>query len=624
LLKESLLPKISKLYTFNIFFFILLAIGIDFLLWNHLINFHKLAFENVAFVLSLSIGYYCLLFGLTFLILSTPYIRYLAFAIPLAHLGLLISENLHFYQYAAFINTQGLNLFLQNRGEVTHLLKNGLGHVQVFYIIKVTAATSTWLIPLIVFLTAAKDWLPKVRKKEINPSLQHAFVSLICLSGFLGIYVTQLSAVSDKEVNSVRVAGSMGSHLFLAWKGYFKPKTKIASEKFIKPESIIDPTTIPQQKSNMILILMDSIRADHLPDYGYKRNTTPFLHSMKEELIRIEYCYAQANATEKSFPSLLLSKYPYFYRRNKNWGVFDYIEKNGYSVGVSSSMDLNWADIIRMFRHKVVKHTFHAGDMPEEFYIWGYTRSSQFNYGVDDGYNVKQVSSWIDKLPQPFYLIVHFHSAHYSYEVPKKYDVFLPVPKRRPPPWKPMVNAYNNAIYRVDDAVKELFETLRKNDVLDNSVVAITSDHGEAFGEHPGSVYHQTAIYESQIRVPLFFYFGKKLSRARHLVYKGKDRITGLVDVLPTLAKSVGLPLSPEFQGVPVWGNSNKTFEAMITFLTKQEYAIRLGKWKFMKNIHTKRKRLYDLEKDPGERNNVAKAHPELVKKLESMDKPIR
>ena len=423
----------------------------------------------------------------------------------------------------------------------------------------------------------------------------------------------------------MKTSGTIASHIYVAGLGHLKLDASESGSTDVRPEVFIDKTSFPGPKPNIVLILMDSIRADHLPDYGYHRNTTPFIKSMSNDFIKVDYCYAQANATAKSFPSLILSKYPRMDKTNYNWGIFKQVENAGYTVAVSSSMDLHWASIIRLFQEKSVKRVFHAGKVSEKHYIWGHNKEATYNYGVDDGFNVQEVKKWLMDLPRPFFLIVHLHSAHYSYEVPKKYEVFQPLPRyRAAPPWKPMVNAYDNAIYRVDDAVRELFDSFKEHKLMDDLVVAITADHGEAFEEHPGSFYHQTSVYESQVRVPLFFYIGKNMSRTKYMVYKGSKRIAGLVDLMPTLFQISGISLAPQFEGVPIWGDSAKSFETMISYMIRREFGIRMGKWKYIKKFTQNQVKLFDIEKDPKEENNLSKEHPELVKQFEEIYKKSR
>ncbi len=176
-----------------------------------------------------------------------------------------------------------------------------------------------------------------------------------------------------------------------------------------------------------------------------------------------------------------------------------------------------------------------------------------------------------------------------------------------------MLNAYDNAIFRVDDAVREVFEKLESKNHLENSVIAITADHGESFDEHPGSYYHMTSVYETQVRVPLLFYFGKKNSKAKVLLEEGKNRITGLVDIMPTLFKSSGIRLSKEFEGAPIWGTSSKSYEKMISYHFRPKYAARSGKWKYIQEMDIHKTHLYDLESDPNEKNNLAKQFPEII-----------
>lgn len=384
----------------------------------------------------------------------------------------------------------------------------------------------------------------------------------------------------------------------------------------------IDPTEVSAQKGNIILIIMDSVRADHLPDYGYHRKMTPFLSSIQNDLIRIPIVYSQANGTEKSIPAILFSRYPTIQTRPNDWGLLSHLHKMGYSGAIFSSMDLRWGNMNRTFTHPLIKKMFHAGDMHKKYHIWGFNKKAAFNYGIDDGHTVSEMKKFIKNLPRPFFLVLHYHTTHYSYEVPEKYIVFQPIPKlpyRNAPPWSPMLNAYHNAIYRVDDAIRETFDIFREENILDNSSIAITSDHGEAFDEHPKSYYHQTSLYDSQVKVPLYFYIGKNLEAARPFIQKGKDRIVGSVDIMPTLFKANGLNLPEKFQGVPVWGTSTKSHENFVSFAFRPMQAVRVQNWKLIKNYQNKSTLLFDLDKDPDEKINLATIHPDIVKKMQKL-----
>lgn len=114
------------------------------------------------------------------------------------------------------------------------------------------------------------------------------------------------------------------------------------------------------------------------------------------------------------------------------------------------------------------------------------------------------------------------------------------------------------------------------------------------------------------------------MSRTKYMVYKGSKRIAGLVDLMPTLFQISGISLAPQFEGVPIWGDSAKSFETMISYMIRREFGIRMGKWKYIKKFTQNQVKLFDIEKDPKEENNLSKEHPELVKQFEEIYKKSR
>lgn len=104
---------------------------------------------------------------------------------------------------------------------------------------------------------------------------------------------------------------------------------------------------------------------------------------------------------------------------------------------------------------------------------------------------------------------------------------------------------------------------------------------------------------------------------------QGSGRVTGLIDVIPTLYKACGLGLPAEFEGVPVWGKSTKSFETMISFLVRKEFGIRKDRWKYIRSLKESRSLLFDIEKDPGEKKDLAKDCPGLVKEFDSLYRSV-
>ncbi|MCE9499039.1 MAG: sulfatase-like hydrolase/transferase [Leptospira sp.] len=557
-------------------------------------------------------------------LLVNRFTRWIAYVFIFAYSFLFLSENSYFGHYGAYIKPSLLIQFIYNPGEMVYFITQGAGPEQIMFFVRSA-------ICLILIFSPAIILSKFILLLKLNKSMRYALVSaqvFFLTVGIFGLFSIEVSP--DRNLNTLlQNRGTIEANFYFNIRDLFKEENVRAVENLNLPERFADPREIPFQNANIILIVMDSVRRDHIPLYGYSRNTTPFLLSRAKDFIKVDTCYAQANGTSLSFPSLIMGVYPEIGSFVKGWKLFPYLKSYGYNSGVFSSMDLRWGAgwnkaVIDYFKDDGVVKIFHAAEVPEEFRHLGFSKTI-YNYGVDDGFTAAAANKWIDTFnspgagsaQSPLFAIVHFHSTHYSYEVPEKFNQFKPVPKlpfRSAPPWTPMLNAYDNAILRVDDAIREVFEKLESKGMIDNSIIAITSDHGESFDEHPGSYYHMTSLYETQVRVPLLFYVGKNVSKGKTLIESGRSRLTGLVDVMPTLFKAGGLKLSPAFEGVPVWGKSSKSYEKMISYHFRPKYGARTGKWKYINEMDIHKIHLYDLETDPSEKNNVAEKFPEIIK----------
>jgi len=612
--------------SFRVFRFVVLIFspmtatyGVSYL-WKILLRKHGVDASDYEFASILSATFFFFFFGLLFILSSKYLLRKIGTALVFLYALLFLSEYTYFFHYGSYIKFSFITQILHNPGEVVWLISEGTGPEQIFFFLKSFFILLLAFFPVVFF---TYDLHFKNEKSYIfhkSANLRN-FSILFLIIGLPFFFRVQLPKEKSLQA-AAKSVGTLETHLFFQITDLFREKEQeqdVMSDLNV-PERFIDPREISFDSPNIVLIIMDSVRHDHLPHYGYERITTPFLNSKSKELLKVDVCYTQANGTSLALPSLLMGKYPAIQTTVPKWNLFSYLKKEGYKSAVFSSMDLRWGSgwqkqVLDYFKDDGVEKVFHAAEVPEEYRHLGFSKTI-YNYGVDDGFTAAAANKWLETAKAPFFLIIHFHSTHYSYEVPEKYVKFKPVPKlpfRSAPPWTPMLNAYDNAIYRVDDAIAEVFWKMESKKFLDNAIVAITADHGESFDEHPGSYYHMTSVYETQVRVPLLFYFGRKNTKAKILVEEGKNRITGLVDVMPTLFKSSGIPLSNEFEGAPIWGTSSKSYEKMISYHFRPKYAARAGKWKYIQEMDIHKTHLYDLSQDPGEKNNLAAKFPEII-----------
>jgi lipoteichoic acid synthase len=158
------------------------------------------------------------------------------------------------------------------------------------------------------------------------------------------------------------------------------------------------------------------------------------------------------------------------------------------------------------------------------------------------------------------------------------------------------IGQYRNALHEGDAALGQLLEGLAARHLDRNTLIVVFGDHGEAFSQHDGNVAHTQFIYDENVRVPLMMTVGSPGSPGSLRVH----RVASLIDVTPTILDLLGLPASPEHQGMSLLLPEPR----MALFFT--DYALgwvglRDGCWKYMLQVDAARSALFDVCADPGE-----------------------
>jgi arylsulfatase A-like enzyme len=398
---------------------------------------------------------------------------------------------------------------------------------------------------------------------------------------------------------------------------------------------------------NLILISLDTLRADHLGSAGYERETSPNLDKLLEESIVFPDCYSTAPSTLRSHMSLLTGLDPISHQ------VYTQQDKLDPTI-------LTLADILRV--NNFTSAAFTGGGRVSA--VFGFSK------GFDRYYENK--SSWIDKdTPEEllekslnwleqnrdknYFLFLHTYQPHDPYSNSsdfgqlflekehawKKIDLFSYLHRLEgssEPGVIPLsdvqkeniVALYDGEIRYTDEClIKPLIEGLKNLDLYENTLIVITSDHGEAFYEH-GMWMHGGQLYNELIKVPLIIKFP-------HEKHKGK-KVTNnvsLIDITPTILKELGIgDQKEEFDGediiplitgldslerhcfseIPVKGNLGKVSVVYKDFKLILNRIVH--KDKFISQAPPVELELYNLRQDSNEKNNLATAEEEMVKYL--------
>jgi arylsulfatase A-like enzyme/Flp pilus assembly protein TadD len=363
---------------------------------------------------------------------------------------------------------------------------------------------------------------------------------------------------------------------------------------------------------NVLLITLDTTRADRLGCYGYAGARTPNLDRLAAEGVRFENAYCPVPLTLPSHASIMTGLNPYHHG----------VHNNGTYVLTDDKVTL-------------------AERLKERRYVTGaITASFSVNsrFGLAQGFDVYDdnfqpipmsqsmstlerraaevftaFSSWMTRKPAgKFFAWVHFYDPHMPYDPPGEY---LKDFAGRP---------YDGEIAYMDQYVGEVIRLLREKGLLDNTLVVIAGDHGEAFGEKVERG-HGIFIYEMTVRVPLIFY-SSRLPRGVTVASRAR-----LIDIVPTVLDilNLGPPAGVDGQSlVPLMeGKKEKERDVYLeSFYPKESWGwselvgLISGKWKY---IQAPKPELYDLSGDPMEKDNLFARNPaqasDLKSRLESM-----
>jgi arylsulfatase A-like enzyme/Flp pilus assembly protein TadD len=301
---------------------------------------------------------------------------------------------------------------------------------------------------------------------------------------------------------------------------------------------------------NIILITVDTARADRMGFLGSKLGLTPNLDALARESVVFTHAYSQVPLTAPSHATILTGTYPQFHQVN--------------DFQVPLAQDLPYAPaILRKYGYRTSAFVGamvldpHAGfargfDRGFDTYDAGFhqTRPGEDRYHSTErrgGEVVAHALAWLTQHPRgPFFMWLHLYDAHDPYDPPEPYKS------------KYAAAPYDGEIAYADSALGKFLSQLRARGLYHGALIAVMADHGEALGDH-GEDTHGFFLYDETIHVPLLIKLpgtasAKKDSATKSSAGKEIENRIGLVDVLPTILQAVGIAVPQEVQGESLFG----------------------------------------------------------------------
>lgn len=361
---------------------------------------------------------------------------------------------------------------------------------------------------------------------------------------------------------------------------------------------------------NIIVIVMESVGARYLSLYGSRYDTTPNLVAEQKNALVFRNYYAPVGWTAYSLIALVLSQRPPMERYNEvsfrtNPGdagsIAASLDRAGYRSAFMSSGDPNWAS--PGFLERQGFSEIHRGqDLPGAAAI--------SSWGTEDRFLFDSMLGWIDAhRAEPFFLMAWTDQTHQPYKVaPGQNLVQFPTNGKD----GETLARYLGLIHATDAQVGRLLQGLRDRGLADDTLVVLTGDHGESFGEPHGGGGHGFTVYDEEVHVPLMLW------NPRLFAGGGKSDVVGThVDLAPTLLDVVGLPAPADWDGRSLFDPSRPP-RAFLFAAAWGQYllGVRDRDRKYSFDARMGEEELYDLTSDPDEQHNLASAQPEVAARM--------
>ncbi len=368
--------------------------------------------------------------------------------------------------------------------------------------------------------------------------------------------------------------------------------------------------------TNVLLITLDTTRADALGAYGQTLPSSPHIDRLAREGVVFEQAIASNPETLPSHATLFTGRFPFAHGVRSN---------SGYVLPGSS---LTLAEILRSAGHATAAEIAALVMNAQTQIAQGFAQvrdpdspgveRKRVRYGDGPEREVPtRVAADISRRgieflrrhrDRPFFLWLHYFDPHVPYSAPGRFNARIPS------------SPYHAEVASADEEIGRVIEAVEGLGLRDSTVVVLTSDHGEGLGEH-GELTHSYFTYQSTMRVPLIFWGPKSFASGK--------RVTSLVrnaDIAPTLLDLLEVEVPEPMQGVSLeellLGRGDgvdllaygESIELAKTFAVAPLRFVARGRYKY---VHKVEPALYDLQADPGETTNVAAEHPEVVAQLE-------
>jgi uncharacterized protein (TIRG00374 family) len=395
--------------------------------------------------------------------------------------------------------------------------------------------------------------------------------------------------------------------------------------------------TAPALAGDVLVIVVDTLRADALPAYGHEKGDTPHLDAFAKDAIRFDQFFTNSSWTRPSFASILTGRFASSHNvMSKSDALSDELvtmpealqgagfHTAGFVTNYNVAPFFNFHQGFDEYAYLEPDYVLGADDTASKLLlvqslrrVVEKLRGAQPGLAYQDAETVNgAVFQWLDaKPPSPFFLFVAYMDPHDPYFVhPYQGEGFSRAANQNPDPSEaPRLRAlYDGEITYLDGHFGKLLADLKRRGLYDDMTIVVTSDHGEEFMDH-GGFWHGTTLYDEQVRVPLFLKLPRN-ERGGSVVGHWAQS----VDLMPSLLTMNGVKVPEGVQGGDLFQGTSDVYaeeshegNVLESLRTRHEGAeLKLITANPGNPRGLPERELFDMAEDPREQANVADSHP--------------
>jgi phosphoglycerol transferase MdoB-like AlkP superfamily enzyme len=356
---------------------------------------------------------------------------------------------------------------------------------------------------------------------------------------------------------------------------------------------------------NVVVIVLESVAARWTGLSGGLYETTPHLKAESRQALVFDNFYAHIGRSSNALGAMLLSTYPKLDFRDftdefphpSGTSLPAVFRDRGYRTAFMMPSYLTWAGWATFLQGNGFADLRDSTSFP--------CTPPLSSWGVEDRCMVDAMLQWLDQdANRPFFLMGWTQQTHHPYEPTPGVPILNLLREAVQDDWD--LGRYLNVLHETDRQLERLFEAIRGRGLADNTVVVVVGDHGQAFGYPHDSYMQGGSVYEEDVHVPFMLWSPRLYPSAAR-----SKSIGSQIDLAPTIADLAGIPAAPDWQGRSMFDAHRSSRAYFYVAEDHFELGVRENNWKYTLDLREGIDELYDLDRDPTEQHNLAKAEPE-------------